>query len=123
VILYGPPGTGKTFWAEKAALDLASYWAFGKPYDDLDAGEKEKVTGGSLAGGLVRLCCFHPAYGYEDFIEGYRPETVNGQITFLLRDGLFKRICKEGGQAPDRKFFLIVDEINRGTFPGSLANS
>lgn len=117
VVLYGPPGTGKTFWAEKAALDLASFWAFGKQFDSLGSVEKEKVTGGSLGGGLVRLCCFHPAYGYEDFIEGYRPETINGQITFQLRDGLFKRICKEADQAPDRKFFLIVDEINRGDIP------
>jgi 5-methylcytosine-specific restriction protein B len=117
VVLYGPPGTGKTFWAERAANDLAAYWAFGKPFDALDAGEKEAVTGGSQATGLVRLCCFHPAYGYEDFIEGYRPETVGGQITFRLRDGVFKRMCKEAEQAPDRKFFLIVDEINRGDIP------
>jgi 5-methylcytosine-specific restriction protein B len=117
VILYGPPGTGKTFWAEKAATDLAAYWAFGKAFGDLGDGEKEAVTGGTQGGGLVRLCCFHPAYGYEDFIEGYRPETVSGQITFRLRDGLFKRTCKEAEQAPDRKFFLIVDEINRGDIP------
>lgn len=117
VVLYGPPGTGKTFWAERAANDLAAYWAFGKPFDGLDDGEKEVVTGGSQATGLVRLCCFHPAYGYEDFIEGYRPETVSGQISFRLRDGVFKRMCKEAEQAPDRKFFLIVDEINRGDIP------
>jgi 5-methylcytosine-specific restriction protein B len=117
VILYGPPGTGKTFWAERAAHDLAAYGAFGKPFDALDAGEKESVTGGSQGGGVVRLCCFHPGYGYEDFIEGYRPETINAQITFRLRDGLFKRICKEAEQAVDRRFFLIVDEINRADIP------
>jgi 5-methylcytosine-specific restriction protein B len=117
VILYGPPGTGKTFWAERAAHDLAAYWAFGKPFGALDAGEQETVTGGCQGGGLVRLCCFHPGYSYEDFIEGYRPETANGQITFQLRDGLFKRVCKEADQAPDRRFFLIVEEINRGDIP------
>ena len=117
VVLYGPPGTGKTFWAERAANDLAAYWAFGKPFDGLEESEKEAVTGGRQATGLVRLCCFHPAYGYEDFIEGYRPATENGQITFRLRDGVFKRMCKEAEQAPDRKFFLIVDEINRGDIP------
>jgi 5-methylcytosine-specific restriction protein B len=117
VILYGPPGTGKTFWAERAALDLASYWAFGKPFNGLDDEERNLVTGGSQGSGLVRLCSFHPSYGYEDFIEGYRPETVGGQIAFRLRDGLFKRTCKEAEQAPERKFFLIVDEINRGDIP------
>src|SRR5204862_4381427 len=72
VILYGPPGTGKTFWAKRAALDLAAYHSFGKPFAELGEAEKQEVDGGETAGGLVRLGCFHPAYGYEDFIEGYR---------------------------------------------------
>jgi 5-methylcytosine-specific restriction protein B len=117
LILYGPPGTGKTFWAHKAALDLAAYGAFGKAFDQLAEDEQRTVAGDDKGGGLVRLCCFHPAYGYEDFIEGYRPETVNGQIAFRLRDGVFKRLAKDAQQAPDRRFFLIVDEINRGDIP------
>jgi 5-methylcytosine-specific restriction enzyme B len=76
------------------------------------------VDGGDTGGGLVRLCCFHPAYGYEDFIEGYRPEiTPNGQIVFRLRDGAFKRLVKDAAQNLKRSFFLIVDEINRGDIP------
>lgn len=43
-ILYGPPGTGKTFWAERAAHDLAAYWAFGKPFDQLAEDEKRAVA-------------------------------------------------------------------------------
>lgn len=117
VILYGPPGTGKTYWAEGAARDLAAHRAFGRPFDALDGGERELVAGGAQGGGLVRLCCFHPGYGYEDFIEGYRPETVNGQITFRLRAGVFKRLCADADQAPDRNFYLVVDEINRGDIP------
>jgi 5-methylcytosine-specific restriction protein B len=61
-----------------------------------------------------------PGYGYEDFIEGYRPETVNGQIAFRLRDGVCKRLVRDAQQAPDRNFFLIVDEINRGDIPRSF---
>jgi 5-methylcytosine-specific restriction protein B len=117
LIVYGPPGTGKTFWAHKAALDLAAYWAFGKALDQLAEEDKRVVLGGEQGNGLVRVCCFHPAYGYEDFIEGYRPETHNGQITFQLRDGVFKRLAKDAAQAPDRRYFLIVDEINRGDIP------
>lgn len=117
LILYGPPGTGKTFWAERTALDLAAYWAFGKAFDQLTENEKRVVDGGDTGGGLVRLCCFHPAYGYEDFIEGYRPETQNGQITFRLRDGVFKRLAKDAAQASAHRFYLIVDEINRGDIP------
>ena len=36
---------------------------------------------------------FHPAYGYEDFLEGYRPQSLAGQLFFSLRDGIFKRLC------------------------------
>jgi 5-methylcytosine-specific restriction protein B len=66
---------------------------------------------------LVRLCCFHPAYGYEDFIEGYRPEAVSGQLSFRLRDGLFKRLCADATRTPDRNYYLIIDEVNRGDIP------
>ncbi|MCB9924868.1 MAG: AAA family ATPase [Planctomycetaceae bacterium] len=117
VILYGPPGTGKTYWAERAANDLAAISAFGKRFDELDEQQKHVVTGDSESSGVVRLCCFHPAYGYEDFLEGYRPHTVNDQISFELRDGVFKKLCKDAKDTPDRNFYLIVDEINRGDIP------
>ena len=118
VVLYGPPGTGKTYWAERTAKDLASLSAFGKLFELLDATEQETILGQVRQRGFVRLCCFHPAYGYEDFIEGYRPRTVGGHVTFELRDGIFKRLCEGRRQAsPDRNFYLIVDEINRGDIP------
>lgn len=117
VILYGPPGTGKTFWAERAALELASYSLAGKPFDGLSDEQKAEVTGGPESLGSVRMCCFHPAYGYEDFIEGYRPELHEGRMTFALRDGIFKRLCRDAEARPERSFYLIVDEINRGDIP------
>ena len=115
VIVYGPPGTGKTFWAERAALDLAAYRAFGRPYGDLDESARTAVLGDGA--GLVRICCFHPAYGYEDFIEGYRPVITGGHVAFSLRDGVFKRTCRDAEKNPGRNFYLIVDEINRGDIP------
>lgn len=117
VILYGPPGTGKTFWAEHAANDLAALSAFGKSYATLDDRERDTIHGEGEDAGLVRLCCFHPAYGYEDFLEGYRPKTVNGQVAFEMRDGVFKRLCKDAAKSPDFNFYLIIDEINRGDIP------
>lgn len=117
VVLYGPPGTGKSYWAERAAYDLAAYSAFGKPFGALADDERAQVTGDDRAAGLVRVCCFHPAYGYEDFIEGYRPEAADGKVGFRLRDGLFKALCRDAARAPARKFYLVVDEINRGDIP------
>lgn len=117
VVLYGPPGTGKTFWAERTANDLASLSAFGKLFEQLTEAEKKTVVGKNEETGLVRICCFHPAYGYEDFLEGYRPKTINGNISFELRDGIFKKLCKDAADSPNRQFFLVVDEINRGDIP------
>jgi 5-methylcytosine-specific restriction protein B len=117
-IVYGPPGTGKTHWARKAALDIAAIAAFGSPLAKLSDNDRNVVQGTGQADGLVRWCTFHPAYGYEDFIEGFRPhQNAAGQLIFERRDGIFKTLCTDAGRAPHRKFLLLVDEINRGDIP------
>ena len=117
VILYGPPGTGKTYWAEKAAFDLAAISHFGRLFASLSQEEKQVILGEGEQSGCVRMCCFHPAYGYEDFLEGYRPSTVDGQVSFELRDGIFKKLCRDAAAEPSKQFYLIIDEINRGDIP------
>jgi 5-methylcytosine-specific restriction protein B len=117
VILYGPPGTGKTYWAEKAACNLASNTKFGKKYDDLDQNEKSTIKGESGMQGQVRICTFHPVYGYEDFMEGYRPLSQEGQLIFKRQDGIFKQLCKDAEKNPSQNYYLIIDEINRGDIP------
>jgi 5-methylcytosine-specific restriction enzyme B len=114
LLLYGPPGTGKTYHALRAAKELAARQLFRKSFSILTEAEQEQIDG---AAGLVRLCTFHPGYGYEDFIEGLRPETVNSQMVFNRRDGIFKRLCTDAEKYRDRHFFLVVDEINRGDVP------
>lgn len=117
-IVYGPPGTGKTYWARLAALDLAALGAFGRPYAGLSDGELDTVQGTAQTAGLVRCCTFHPAYGYEDFIEGFRPrQGSSGQLVFTQSAGIFKTLCEDAQRAPQRKFFLLIDEINRGDIP------
>lgn len=118
VILYGPPGTGKTYWAELTARRLAAHARYGMDFEELSDAEKAHILGvGQDKGGLVRICSFHPAYGYEDFIEGYRPQPNNGALGFELRDGIFKKLCEDAQRQPKHKFYLIVDEINRGDIP------
>jgi 5-methylcytosine-specific restriction protein B len=63
------------------------------------------------------MCTFHPAYGYEDFLEGYHPDERDGRLVFRLEDGIFKRMCKDAADRADRDFFLVIDEINRGDIP------
>jgi 5-methylcytosine-specific restriction protein B len=67
--------------------------------------------------GSVHLCTFHPGYGYEDFIEGFRPKSANGQMLFQMESGIFKRLCEIAERQPSNDFFLIIDEINRGDVP------
>ena len=91
VIFYGPPGTGKTHVARELAAHLA--------------GDDDRVN----------LVQFHPSYAYEDFVEGYRPATLDdGAAGFELREGPLKRLAAEARQALDETFVLIIDEINRG---------
>jgi 5-methylcytosine-specific restriction protein B len=117
VILYGPPGTGKTYWAEKTACYLSSVYNMGKEFEDLSEEEKSRILGSDKSPGTVRICSFHPVYGYEDFIEGYKPEVINGQMTFTLVDGVFKTLCEDAQKNPEQQFYLIIDEINRGDIP------
>jgi 5-methylcytosine-specific restriction enzyme B len=114
--LYGPPGTGKTYHAREVACELAARSTFGKAFKSLTKEEREIIEGN---GGLVRLCTFHPGYGYEDFVEGLRPRTMDaGNMIFEPRDGIFKTLCKDASRNGERRhFFLIVDEINRGDVP------
>jgi 5-methylcytosine-specific restriction protein B len=118
VIVHGPPGTGKTYWASSAARQLAAHAAFGMKFEELDPPRQSEVTGSESVEGLVRTCTFHPAYGYEDFIEGYRPTTnAAGQLSFELHEGIFKRLCEDARKKPNKRSFLVIDEINRGDIP------
>jgi 5-methylcytosine-specific restriction enzyme B len=64
--------------------------------------------------GQLTYLTFHPSYSYEEFVEGLRPAPV-GQGAFELRpvDGVFKRICRDARLNPDRRYVVLIDEINR----------
>lgn len=88
-ILYGPPGTGKTFLAEHLTRYL--------------------TAGGT---GLREIVQFHPAYGYEDFVLGIRPQTAGGSLTYRQEEGRFVNFCERARNREGRSV-LIIDEINR----------
>ncbi|MDB6175061.1 MAG: 5 ATPase [Chthoniobacteraceae bacterium] len=87
-ILYGPPGTGKTYSVIRRAASIVA----GQAFEDTEA--KRRYDEWS-AQGRIRLATFHQSFGYEDFIEGIRPEMDNesGMARFTVRDGVFKEIA------------------------------
>ena len=58
----------------------------------------------------IEFVQFHQNYSYEDFMMGYKP-VENG---FDLKYGIFYRFCLKAANQPDKEFFFIIDEINRG---------
>jgi 5-methylcytosine-specific restriction protein B len=119
-ILYGSPGTGKTHWGKQTALDLAGIGAFGCLYSDLSSEQKAEVNGDGSNSGLLRCCTFHPAFGYEDFIEGYRPQkSVSGGLIFEKRDGIFKKLCRDAAASITNLFCSLT----KSTVATSLASS
>ena len=88
LILQGPPGVGKTFIAHRLAFTLM--------------GERDQRR--------VKMVQFHPSYGYEDFVQGYRPTRAGLE----RRDGVFYEFARMARNDPDRQWFFIIDEINRG---------
>ena len=61
---------------------------------------------------------FHPSYTYEDFVEGFRPaQTGSGTLELTLTDGIFKRVCEAASADKNRRYVVLIDEINRGNIP------
>lgn len=115
-ILYGPPGTGKTYWAEQAVQNLAALWNYGVKSADLSKKQRERLMG-HRPDTFVRACTFHPSYGYEDFIEGFRPTETAGRLSFTIQEGIFRKVCRAASDDPEGRYYLIIDEINRGDIP------
>jgi|GEM_PF-160157 len=100
MILYGPPGTGKTYRTRAYAVAICD----GRRVEDvLDAmadpdgfAEVAERYDKLVAEGRIGFTTFHQSYGYEEFIEGLRPEydEDKGVVTYPLRKGVFRDFCE-----------------------------
>lgn len=92
LILQGPPGTGKTWLAKKLAL------VFVESKEDMKAIQ------------------FHPNLSYEDFVRGWRPQIEGDKATgtLTLEDGAFLKLIDAAKRKSERKFVMVIEEINRG---------
>ena len=89
IILQGAPGTGKTY--NTAALALA---ICGEQIPE-DHGEVMRRYEELQKEGRIGFVTFHQSMDYEDFVEGIKPKTENGMVSYEVEDGIFKRISNK----------------------------
>lgn len=89
VILQGVPGVGKTFIAKKMAYSIM----------------------GTKDDNKILNVQFHENYSNDEFIEGFRPDGIG---IYKFRIGCFKEFCNKARNDQGNKYFLLIDEINRG---------
>ncbi|KZN29045.1 hypothetical protein N480_09765 [Pseudoalteromonas luteoviolacea S2607] len=92
-ILYGPPGTGKTFHTIQTSVMAAEPDFKAKSRADL-----KKKYDELIAEKRIRFVTFHQSYGYEEFVEGLRANSDQGQVSYDVEPGIFKQICEQASQ-------------------------
>lgn len=92
-LLAGPPGTGKTRHARLLANTL---------------------TGGSTD--RILYLQFHPAIGYDDFMEGFRPVPAENEkgVRYDLAPRLFLQFAQQASKDRENLYVAVIDELNRG---------
>lgn len=116
-IFYGPPGTGKTYHTAIYAVAICDK----QNVEDLKLSAKDPKEYENIYNryndlinkGRVKFTTFHQSYGYEDFIEGIKPDTENNNVVYHKKDGVFKAFCDKA-IGKSENYVFIIDEINRG---------
>uniref|UniRef100_UPI000CEDB41B McrB family protein n=1 Tax=Helicobacter felis TaxID=214 RepID=UPI000CEDB41B len=119
-ILFGPPGTGKTYNTIHKALEILDFTSdpaiaeklkaleeqgeFKKQIPQGDSEEDKRARAKLLFDyckdrGRIDFVTFHQSYGYEEFVEGIKPEMASQQVRYRVEDGIFKRMCQEAQKA------------------------
>lgn len=91
IILYGVPGAGKS-------------WTIKHEYCNDDE-RLERII-------------FHPDYTYSDFIGQILPKiNEDSSVSYEFAPGPFTNLLKKAYLNPEKEYFLIIEEINRGNAP------
>ena len=101
-ILYGPPGTGKTYNTINRALEIIDGEV---PQERSEAKARFKKLSKA---GQIEFVTFHQSYGYEEFVEGIKANSVDGEISYDVEGGVFKNLCK---LAMNKNFKITAEKI------------
>ena len=104
-ILYGPPGTGKTYATFRRCVEICD----GKE-NCPDANDKIRIRYKELVEeSRIEFVTFHQSYGYEEFVEGLRPDTGSAKeggeagtgFRLVATPGVLKRIAERARGTSD----------------------
>lgn len=98
LILHGPPGTGKTFQTVNYAVAIVE----NRSLEELALEERQKLRhrfDEYVMKGQIAFITFHPAFSYEDFVEGIKPVVLPaGNINYTIEPGIFRLLSQSAHQ-------------------------
>ena len=109
-IFYGPPGTGKTYATTRRCVEICDRTRS----EDLNKEIRERYST-LVKEDQIEFVTFHQSYGYEEFVEGLRPEMDPSGAGFSLKPtkGVLSRIAERARNNKTEPYVLVIDEINR----------
>ena len=97
-IYYGPPGTGKSYTVSRLLEEA---------YPDREERDSH-----------CKRLIFHPTYTYDDFVGCIKPlMSLDKPLDYIYCPGPFTTLLKEAFLHPTHKYYLVIEEINRGNSP------
>ena len=104
-IFYGPPGTGKTYHTIDKALEI-----LGENLENRD--DKKAKFDEYVKNGQIVFTTFHQSYGYEEFVEGIKPDINSQEVKYKIENGVFKEFCEKALDNYENSI-LNADELNK----------
>ena len=116
IILQGPPGTGKTRLAKIIAINLVNQ----NNTLCLDTDNDKIKQEVNYLKDQIKIIQFHPSYTYEDFVRGIVAKPYGRNIKYQVENKILIKLVEEAIRNQDKKYVLIIDEINRANLSSVL---